>query len=777
MFDRISLTIVIGEKKPYDVELYEYGKNQLSFGRYPDNDIVLDSAIASGRHGILTYEENRVWVTDTGSTNGVYINGQRVYEKTALMSGDSVTFESPAARQTQAGTALLMYGVIMLLNESYSVAEWSAYKLTDKPVYIGRDPSCQIILDQVNVSRFHASISYVGDGYAVYDNNSTNGVFINGARITGGQAMNDRDVIFIANAKLFYSRGTLYYSREQPSVGVDVMNATRVVASKGNKKTILDDVSFALKPREFVAIIGGSGAGKSTLMNGMCGFSRITKGQIFFENEDLYKNYDALKNLVGYVPQQDIVHKDLTLYRMLTYTARMRMPEDTTEEERSRRIAEVIEMVELTGKEDTLIKSLSGGQRKRASIAVELVSDPTVFFLDEPSSGLDPGTERNLMHTLKNMTKRNKTVVVITHMTLNIGLCDKLIILGYGGRLCFFGTPGEALEFFGVSDFVDIYDQINTRSEDWQAHFRNVREDFLRPAQPASAGLDTTASYKHNKNRHSAARQLGVLCARYLELTTADKKKLMILMLQAPLLGLLLALVSYATDLNGAVTVFKYSGEAKAMLFSLSCAAFWIGMLNSVQEVCKERDIFNRERLANLKLMPYLLSKLIILGALCLIQSLMLIIVVGLIIGFPASAGFGMPSLAGMYFTTFLTAFSAAVLGLAVSSVSPNPDRAMTIAPIVLMPQILFSGIAFQLTDFSAFLSGIFNCRWSVRAYCILADINGIPASADSTGTTFEDVIYTASLSNFLGAWGALILISLVCLAFSYGILMAGTND
>lgn len=776
MFDRISLTVVIGERKPYDLELCEYNKDVITFGRSTDNDIALDSAITSSYHGFLTYEDGRVWIGDNGSTNGTYVNGQRIYEKTALSSGDAVTFESPEARQTLAGTTLLQYGVIMLLNESYSITEWSTYVLSDKPVDIGRDPSCQITLNQVSVSRFHARIVGGAGQYVIYDNNSTNGVFVGGNRVVGGHVMQDRDVIFVANAKLFYSRGMLYYAKEQPSIGVDVVGATRIVKAAEGKKTILDNVSFSLKPKEFVAIIGGSGAGKSTLMNGMCGFARITRGQILFENEDLYQNYEALKSLVGYVPQQDIVHRDLTLRQMLSYTAQMRMPGDTTEEERQKRIADVIEMVELTGKEDTLIKKLSGGQRKRASIAVELVSDPTVFFLDEPTSGLDPGTERNLMYTLKNMTSRNKTVVVITHMTLNISLCDKVIILGYGGRLCFFGTPDEALKFFGVKDVVDIYGQINNYAPDWQQHFHNIRQDFLRqPASiPAKAGA---AANRKEKNKHSPFHQLIVLCKRYLTLMIADKKKLAILMLQAPLLGLLLTLVSYQTDDSGAVTVFLYSSEAKALLFSLSCAAFWIGMLNSVQEICKERDIFNRERLANLKLVPYLLSKILVLGGLCLIQSLMLILVVGALIGFPEANDMGVPVVLGMYITTFLTAFSAAVLGLAVSSVSPNPDRAMTIAPIILMPQILFSGIAFQLSDLSAFLSGIINCRWSVRAYCILANINYLPANADSTGTTFEDVIYTASLSNLLGAWGVLILISLVCIAFSLLILQAGSNE
>ncbi|MDR1532981.1 MAG: FHA domain-containing protein [Clostridiales bacterium] len=762
-----SLTVMVGGKKPYDVDLSEFEEDVVKFGRNARNHIVLDSPIASNFHGELRCEGGAVTVTDKNSTNGIYVNGRRVYEKTRLSPGDVIAFESEQAKQTLKGE----YGIVMVLNADQAAGGWSSYKLTDRPVTIGHAPDCDIVLNQVSVSRLHAKIFSVEGKRFIQDSNTTNGVYVNGKRVSR-QALADRDVIFIGGAKLVYTAGNhgghaaLYFHLEQPGIPINVKNAGKTVYLKNKPRNILDNISVSLAPNEFVAIIGGSGAGKSTLLNGMCGFSPVTSGRIMFGGEDLYGNYDALKNLIGYVPQQDIVHKDLTLRAMLTFTAEMRMPCDAKAKDRADRVARVIDMVELAGREDTLIKDLSGGQRKRASIAVELISDPNVFFLDEPSSGLDPGTERHLMRTLKNMTQKKKTVIVVTHMTMNISLCDKLIVLGTGGKLCFFGTPDEALAFFNVKDFVDIYDKINTNATQWQLRFAN-REDAAvlspEPVGRAERKPQSPAGGRKAKNRNSAARQFSVLCRRYAALVAADRKRLGLLLLQAPLLGLLLSLVAYKTNVIGEITVFKYSQEAKAFLFSLACAAFWLGMLNAVQEICKERDILKRERMTNLKLAPYLFSKLVVLGALCLLQSLLLLAVANAVLGaFPANT-LGIPAFAGMFVTTFLSAFSAAALGLFVSGVSPNPDRAMTLAPLILMPQILFSGIAFDLRGFADFLANVINCKWSVVGYCVLANINELPANAESTGTTFENVAYTATRENLFGVWGVLVFIAAVC--------------
>ncbi len=757
MFPKYSLTIMIGNKKPYNIELSEYSSEAITFGRHESNDIVIDSAIASNFHGVFTYQDEAVYITDKNSTNGIYVNSNRITAKTQLYPADSITFESEFAKG-QSGE----YGIVMVIGGSEPSGNWCTFKLTDKITTIGRDNKCDIVINQAGVSLYHAKILKENDKWFIVPSGSTSGVFINGNQIHNKSILTDRDVIFIGHTKILYAGGCIHYSRTTESVAIHVRNVSKTVNGKKEQRTILNHISVSISPNEFAAIIGGSGAGKSTLMNGMCGFSQVSDGQILFNSEDLYSNYSALKNLIGYVPQQDIVYRELTLGKMLDYTAQMRMPEDSTQKERDNRVAQVIEMVELDGREDTLIGSLSGGQRKRASIAVELISDPTAFFLDEPSSGLDPGTERHLMQTLKRMTEKNKTIIVVTHMTTNISLCDKIIVLGSGGRLCFFGTPDEALSFFNVTDFVDIYDKVNSNAASWQLRFGSLNTDIQNTLTAEQAPQAIKAKKIFSKS--SFWRQFAVLCKRYTSLILADKKRIALLILQAPLLGLLLSLVSYNVNQAGKITVFLYSGEAKAFLFSLSCAAFWMGMLSSVQEICKERDIYKRERMANLKLLPYMLSKLTVLGILCMVQSVLLLTVVTIMIGSPASLSWaGVPPLLGMFITTFLTTFSATALGLLVSGLSPNPDRAMSLAPLILMPQILFSGVAFGLSGFAEFLSGIINCKWSVTAYCILSDINSLPQNSNSATAVFENVAYTADITRLLSAWGVLLFMAVVC--------------
>ena len=251
---------------------------------------------------------------------------------------------------------------------------------------------------------------------------------------------------------MIYSAGFIYFHTYTGGIGITVSHIVKTVKSGNNSINICNDVSLEIRPAELVAIIGGSGAGKTTLMNAICGYNKPTSGKVVINGEDLYEKdtYEALKSVIGYVPQQDIVYDNLTLFSMLNYAAKLRLPDDTSPAERERRVREVIDMVELSSKADTMIRRLSGGQKKRASIAVELLSDPQLFFLDEPASGLDPGTERNLMRTLKNMTQSGKTVILVTHSTLNLQDCDKILFMGRGGNLCYSGNMESAKRFFKI---------------------------------------------------------------------------------------------------------------------------------------------------------------------------------------------------------------------------------------------------------------------------------------------------------------------------------------
>jgi ABC-type multidrug transport system ATPase subunit len=517
-----------------------------------------------------------------------------------------------------------------------------------------------------------------------------------------------------------------------------------VVRKEGRKKVAtLNDVSLNIKPGELVAIIGGSGAGKSTVLNCMSGYLPPAKGEVYINGLDLYKNFDVFKKLIGYVPQSDIVYDNLTLYDMLSYTAKLRLPKDISEKERRAAIDRAIELVELSEKKNDYIKKFSGGQKKRASIAVELLSDPNLLFLDEPASGLDPGTERNLMHSLRKMADGGKTVILVTHSTLQLKLCDKIVFMGRNGKLCFFGSYDDALEFFGVSDVVDVYNMINENAEEWRNRYNGTKN---RP------GIRRVVSGDVSSGKSKKRFQLPVLCGRYMKLVMHDRQRLLLLLIQAPVLALLISLVA-----NG--QQFEQYEMTKSLLFALSCSAFWIGMLNAIQEVCKERNITKREYMTGLSLNAYILSKILVLGILCLFQSLLIIAVFALSVGLPDEGLLTNPS-AELFITTFLTAIASASMGLFVSSLFKNADRAMTVAPILLMPQILFSGLIFKLDGATELISWLAVCRWSMEGYGTTANLNELQLKLQQEGVMIpheSESFYEFTAAHMVKSWAILL--------------------
>ncbi len=700
-----NITIVYADNSREEYCLSSFGKTAVTFGRSEDCDIVIDSPIISRHHGRFEIIGDKCYICDDSSTNGIYLNG----ELTAFGELDDysdIRIDDPEEP--------CFCGISIAYYAQNDGTGWIDYTLGEGETRIGRGEECEIRINHVTLAIVQARVRYTDKGYVLIpESGSRTSVTLNGAPVTEPVLLYDRDLICIANTKLMFDNdeGLLSYKTESRGLELVAKNIARYVRVKGKNKYILDDTSLKIKPCEFVAIVGGSGSGKSTLMNCLNGFDRPSTGSVLVNGVDLYDNYEVLQSVIGYVPQQDIVHENLSLREMLMYVAELRMSPDSTKEEYEARVEEVIEMVELTGHENTLIRKMSGGQKKRASIAVELIDDPSLFFLDEPSSGLDPGTERSLMLLLQKMSRRGKTIVAITHTTQNLHLCDKMIFLGSGGYMAYFGPPKGALEFFGVNDLAEAYLKVEKDPQGWEIRFNNSKQAKVTEV------TQTVAKREYSSTKKPFGKQTLVMAKRYVNLLWHDKIRLGFLLLQGPLIALLISLVA-------GEDVFTQTFLSQQMLFCLSCAAVWVGLMNSIQEICKERGILRREYMSDMRLDSYIVSKLMVQSGLCFVQSLLTVTVFALTVGMPKGGAIGNAPFIEILITIFLVMVSSSALGMLVSSIAKNPDRAMVFAPILLIPQLLFSGILFTLEGATNIISFFCASRWSMQALGNIADSN-----------------------------------------------------
>ena len=744
------VTLFDGTDAPFLINLDEYEGNELPFGRQEDNAIVLHSQLVSRHHGRFVRDGGKWSIEDLGSRNGLICN-DTVIRKKELVDGDIIRIDD--------GKQQMREGVLLVVSSAGARHQWKSRPLAAEPVTIGRSEDCSIVLPHPSVSRKHAVLQPKDGGWVITDNKSTNGVLVNGAAVRESAPLHEKDVITITNSKLIFTSGVVYYYCYRGGISVEVRDLV-IQRGKGAKARVTTNhVNLSVRPGELVAIIGGSGAGKSTLLNAMCGYLTPASGTVSINGVDLNRNFEAIKQLVGYVPQSDIVYDDLTVEDMLKYAADLRLPRDSSRQEREEAINRAIETVELTDRRGSYIRTLSGGQRKRASIAVELLSDPNLLYLDEPASGLDPGTERNLMHSLRQMADAGKTVVLVTHSTLQLKMCDRIVIMGRGGNLCFYGSYDEAMAFFGVDDIVDIYAPISEQAGELRDRYAK-----LHPEEPAKPSAEKVSVGR----RGGGLAQLGVLFRRALKLITNDRQRLLLLLVQAPILSLLISLVADGNQ-------FKAHSSTKSLLFALACAAFWVGMLNAIQEICKERTILKREYMAGLSLNAYMLSKVVVLALLCVVQSALMLSVFLVLVGGMPAAGVVTDARLEIYVTILLSTIAAASTGLLVSALVRNADKAMTLAPILLMPQILFSGLAFALTGVTEKISWLTACRWAVEGLGTSANlnaltdnlriaINGIPFNH---ALPYNNPMFAFNASHLFLVWGILA-------AYSLALLLAG---
>ena len=722
--------------KEYDLSQFEDGA--YTFGRNENNSIPLNSSIVSGNHGEIYIQGGQFFIKDNASSNGSYIAYGTQFVQ---MTPNQYYGGNGKDMIIRLGTNQSMDGidpVLLLYTARQANGRWKTFELKAGDTSIGRAENCDIRLKNVAVSRYHAGVRNANGQYYVFDNGSTNGVFVNGSRIQKSYHLSNKDIFTVLNTTFIYDGNVVYYKVNPEGIALEIHDLNKDVPAKGGKKTILDKVSLSIEPNEFVAIIGGSGAGKTTLMTAMSGFDSKVTGRVYCNGTNLRENFQTLKNIIGFVPQQDIIYENITLKKMLYYTAKMKMPEDTSTAEIDARIEEVLGMVELSEHKDTYIRRLSGGQKKRASIAVELLANPGLFFLDEPTSGLDPGTEEHLMRTLSKLSKeQEKTIIMVTHTINNLDLCDKVIIMGYGGRLCYCGSPAGIKDFFQTDDLVKVYDIITADPKEWESRFR-------------MSGINQVSEHAAESNgeaikprKVNGFTQLGILVRRYTTLIMNDMQRLALIFGQPLIIGLLLTLVA-------GPDIYQKFTETQSILFTLMSGGIWMGLLNTIQEVNKERVILKREYMGNLKLPVYMLSKYIVQGVISLVQAVILVVTFVLVKGTPSCKGVIISNATiEIIVLIFLTIYASAGMGLLLSSITKSADRAMAIAPFVLIIQLIFSGILFELTGATDKISYVTFSRWAMESIGSTCDINELEPpgqeESDSVEEQFDDLVATCN--------------------------------
>jgi ABC transport system ATP-binding/permease protein len=745
--------------------------------------------VLSRRQAVLQREgeDYRIYDGDRNeaSRNGLFISHTRIDREHGYLLQDGTQLAIGQNSQNQ--ILLTYFNPSNITTNRLSKLKLNLQSITKFPVELGREIDGSnyggMQLDSPVVSRRHATISVNQDGSHTIEDWSTNGTFVNDLRVERSRQLYTGDRIRIGPFILLYQPGVLELADRGNQIRLDAVHLVRQVTDKsGELRTILNDVSLSIEPGQLVALVGGSGAGKSTLMKTLLGIEPTTAGAVYLNGDNLHQHFNLYRSHIGYVPQDDIIHQDLTVAEVLMYACKLRLPPDTNLQQMLHR---TLAQIKLTHVAHTFIRDLSGGQRKRVSIGVELLADPKLFFLDEPTSGLDPGLDRELMHLLRELADQGRTIILVTHATANLEVCDRVAFMARGGTLCYFGTPIDALAFFELPSndfkyFADIYlklDQGSTKQElqaivaAWAHKFQQSAASIPPSADQLSAGSSSLATERVNS---SFWQQLLILSHRYWQLGLRDRPSLLLALLTGPIGILLIRLAIQGQDplvqINPA-SAFQAALTLKT-LFIFSCVGIWVGISCSAQEIVKESAIYARERLVNLGLLPYLGSKILVRSGIAIVQTSLLVMAIS--IAFPSPISHLIPWTIGLFITNFCTLISSICLGLLLSTFVTNENEANNSLPLIMIPQIIFSGVLFDLDGISTQISWLMLSRWSVSAYGTLVDVNAmipgsiiIPGQPPIPQPIQPNLIYAPTWEKLGLDWGALLLSAMIYLVIA----------
>jgi ABC-type multidrug transport system ATPase subunit len=545
--------------------------------------------------------------------------------------------------------------------------------------------------------------------------------------------LTERDIVGIGHATFRLTGDEL---REYIDAGDVSLVAQDLVVQVSRGKVLLDHVSFPIPGRCLLGIIGPSGAGKSTLLGALTGMRPADRGVVLYDNRDLYKDYAELRHRIGLVPQDSIMHTQLSTQRALRYAAELRFPADTHARERNARVDEVMGELALTGHGQTRADRLSGGQLKRVSVALELLTKPSLLFLDEPTSGLDPGLDKSVMEQMRDLAHDGRTVIVVTHSVANLDVCDRLLVLVPGGRVAFYGPPGEGLHYFGQPGWAEVFQAFERFPDrDWAGEFARSRvcEEYVTGPQALGvpAAGPKAAGTTPPPLRRGRLRQVSTLCRRYARVIAADRGYLLFMGLMPIVLGLLTHALSGSQGLGGG---FAGNPNAQELLLVIVVSACLAGTASSVRELVKERSIYVRERAAGLSTGAYLCSKLVVLGVISVLQVLILVAIGLAGRPMPAHGAFGVNApLAELGIGIAVLGVASMCLGLLVSALVSTSEKAMPFLVLLTMAQVILSGGVIAVTGKAGLeqLAWLAPARWGFGAVASTADLTHIaPMSA-----------------------------------------------
>ena len=564
-------------------------------------------------------------------------------------------------------------------------------------------------------------------------------LLLNGKPISEPVFLQFDDCLEIGSARFLFEGSGLLYGVHSRQGGLNIAIDERTVKNALKKYTVLKDIRLSVEPGNMVMILGGSGAGKSTFVNAVTGYEKakavITEGGL-----DYYKQYDQVKHRIGFVPQDNLMREEDTVLMTVSNAADLRLPATISDEEKKRRVRMTLETFGLSGRENTLVSKLSGGQKKRLSICTEFVASPNLFILDEPDSGLDGIMARGLMENLRLIACQGKMVLVITHAPDRVAhLFDKVIVLAKGtetqvGQLAFYGGIQEAKDFFGTDSLENVVKRINAvneggegRADEFIEKYRSYsaerdaesrddfREDGAEPEEESATDVEVSIRYK------SRLGQIPISFGKHMRMFINEGNWKVL-----PLSAIIAYLVVYVI---GKRMFINMEGTQYAA-FAITCVCIWNGVFNSIQVVCKERGIIKREHRAGLHISSYLLSHRCYQALICLVQVIIMVVIF-LIFGvrIPSASVVTGSFLADLSITMFLITYASDMLGMMISCIVHTPMTAMTVMPFILIVQLVFANFVIPLNAFGQKLSNITVSKWGIQAICSVSDYNSQESS------------------------------------------------